>query len=101
MCKIPLKLVTLFADMEENYCNIHREIVQLFAICYCLTNFMPHNNDCDTRILSDTRHVCGEGGYQYLYVVPHGVVKQPRGQRVYQVCVGDGDHYVGARCAQQ
>ena len=59
------------------------------------------NNDCDTRIFDDTRHVCGEGGYQYLYVVPHGVVKQPRGQRVYHVCVGDGDHYVGARCAQQ
>ena len=40
------------------------------------------NNDCDTRICDDARHVCGEGGYQYLYVVPHGVVKQPRGQRV-------------------
>ena len=66
-----------------------------------LSNPNDMYNDCDTRIFDDTRHVCGEGGYQYLYVVPHGVVKQPRGQRVYHVCVGDGDHYVGARCAQQ
>ena len=28
MCKIPLKLVTLFADMEENNCILHKETVQ-------------------------------------------------------------------------